>query len=148
MSESRHRGNPDEKPTRAQRAEFYRTSGQRAAARNNMSLAEYKKYASRVGTRVHPLHKPGGLLFLAMLMTLILGFIGVLAIIEWNTNHVNILAPLWFIMVIIVGLTAWAWQITVHEFRTARLRKRDGITMVGEGHSTDPHHPDPGGPYF
>jgi hypothetical protein len=147
MDEPRHRGNPDDKPTRAQREEFYRGSRKRAADRNGMSLADYNKYASLVGTRTHPLHKPGGLLFLAILMTLIGGFLGVLAIIEWNNHRVNVLAPIWLIALLLVGLTSWAWQMAVAEIRAAGRRKRDGITLVGEGHSTDPHYPDPGGPY-
>jgi hypothetical protein len=147
MTDARHRGNPDEKPTSAQRNEFARTSTQRAAARNGMSLDEYKKYASSVGTRTHPLWKPGGLLFLAILMTAILGFLLVLAGIAWVNDGENLLASLWFIMLLLVALTVWAWVLTAHEYRAARLRKRDGVSLIGEGRSSVPDSPDPGGSY-
>ena len=148
MTDARHRGSPDEKPTRAQRNEFIRTSSQRAADRNGMSLDEYKKYASSVGTRTHPLWQPGGLLFLAILMTAILGFLFVLAGITWVNDGENVLASLWFIMLLLAGLTVWAWVVTAHEYRASRLRKRDEVNLIGGNRSSEPDSPDPGGPYL
>lgn len=148
MTDARHRGKPDEKPTSAQRNEFTRTSRQRAADRNGMSLDEYNKYSSSVGTRTHPLWKPGGLLFLAILMTAILGFLFVVAGIDWVNSGENVLAQIWFIMLVLVVLTVWAWVLTAHEYRSARLRKRDGVSLIGTNRSSVPDSPDPGGPYF
>lgn len=146
MTGSRHRGDPAGKPTRAQRREYYRTVTQRAAARNSMSVAEYKKYASKVGTRTHPLWQPAGLLSLAIAITLILGFIFVLAGIHWVNHGDNLLGPVWFVILICVLLCGWSWNLAIREHRAAARRKRDGVTLLPEGHGSVDSAPDPGGP--
>lgn len=146
MTGSRHRGDPSDKPTRAQLKEYYRTTTQRAAARNSMTVAEYEQYASKVGTRTHPLWQPARLLSLSVTMTLILGFILVLAGIQWVNNGENLLGPIWFIVLILVLLCGWSWQMTIREYRAAAHRKRDGITLMPEGHGSVDLSPDPGGP--
>lgn len=136
MTGPSHRADPADKPTRAEKREYYRTITARAAARNGMSEAEYKKYASRVGTRPHPLHKPAGLLGISIIMTLMTGAILVVAAIEWSVNRVNILSSFWLIVVFLVGLCIWSWFLVAHEYRTFRNRRRDSVTLMDQGHSS------------
>ena len=68
MDEPSHRAEPGQRPSRAQRREYYRTSTDRSAARNSMSVADYRTYASLTEDRTHPLRQPAGLLGLAIVM--------------------------------------------------------------------------------
>ncbi|GAA4364144.1 hypothetical protein [Paeniglutamicibacter cryotolerans] len=146
MTGPSHRGDPAGKPTRAEKREYYSTITARAAARNGMSEAEYRKYASRVGTRPHPLHRPAGLLGISIVITLITGATLVVSAIQWAVNRVNIMASFWLIVVFLVGLCIWSWFLVAHEYRTSRNRRRDSVTLMDQGHSAVDDGPDPGGP--
>lgn len=146
MTGPQHRGDPADKPTRAEKREYYRGITARAAARNGLSETEYKKYASMAGNDPHGLHRPTGLLVLALVITLGTAAILVTAAVQWFVNHVNIVASIWFIVLVLVGLCVWSWVYLVHEVRTARNRRNDSVTLLRQGHSSFDDGPDPGAP--
>lgn len=98
------------------------------------------------GTDPHGLHRPTGLMVLSLVITLGTAAILAAAAVQWSVNHVNIIASIWFIVLVLVGLCVWSWVYVIHEFRTARNRRNDSVTLLRQGHSSFDDGPDPGGP--
>ncbi|MBP1324823.1 hypothetical protein JOF28_000055 [Leucobacter exalbidus] len=146
MAQPAHGRDPKDNPTRAQRREYYRGIPEREAARNGMTLAEYKKYASMSGETSHKLHQPVGLIVTAAIISVLTGAIVVTAIVQWALHQVNLLESIWVIVLVLVALSVSSWFYAFHEMRTARNRRNDGVTLRPSGHAATIDGPDPGGP--
>ena len=108
---------------------YYRQQVELEAAKQGLTIDEYGVYKGSTGSAVKPVNSAGGLLFLAILISLFSGVVVVAAIIlltgEGVTNWVEFVVGCAIALVLIP--TSWAYYFK--ERKALRLRKVAGKTL-------------------
>jgi len=123
-------GNEVPRPKESSRRKgYYRQQVEREAARQGLTVEEYGVYKGDVGSAVKPVNSAGGLLFLAILISLFSGLVVVAATIlltgEGVTNWVQFVVGSAIALVLVP--TSWAYYFK--ELKAVRLRKAAGKTL-------------------
>lgn len=122
--------NADSGPTDpGRRKGYYRQQVELEAAKQGLTIEEYGVYKGDVGSAVKPVNSAGGLLFLAILISLFSGVVVVAATIlltgEGVTNWVQFVVGCAIVLVLVP--TSWAYYFK--ERKAVRLRKAAGKTL-------------------
>lgn len=118
-----------ENEPRARRKGYYRRQIEQEAAKQGLTVEEYGVYKGNAGSAVKPVNSAGGLLFLAVLISLFSAVVVGAAIIllsgEGVTNWVEFVVGCTIALVLVP--TSWAYYFK--ERKAARLRKAAGKTL-------------------
>ncbi|MFC8040118.1 hypothetical protein ACFUOZ_12250 [Paenarthrobacter sp. NPDC057355] len=115
---------------RGRRKGYYARQIEAEAERQGLTVEEYGVYKGDVGSAVKPINSAGGLLFLSILISLIMAFVGVLMVKLFvdGTEEIN-----WVQVVFTIVLGLWlvptAWFLYFKERKASRLRKQNGKTI-------------------
>lgn len=125
----------------ARRTGPWEKRAQADAEARGLTREEYGVYKGDYGAVVKPVNSAGGLLAIAIILTIIAVFLLsllVLSIVAPGDNPNNAFGPTFvFTAVIGVGLAAVAWGYFLKEYKAARLRKARGKSLDG------PNPPEP-----
>ncbi|MEO3934167.1 hypothetical protein WMO79_15325 [Micrococcaceae bacterium Sec7.4] len=116
-----------ERPSR--RKGYYKRQIELEAAKQGLTVEEYGVYKGSVGSAIEPINSAGGLLFLALLISLfssvvVVGGIKIL-IDDEVTSWVELIVA--FAIVLFVVPTSWAYYLK--ERKAVRLRRASGRTL-------------------
>lgn len=92
-------------------------------------MEEYGVYKGSVGSGVKPINSAGGLLFLAVLISLICIVIVGLAIVLLTSDGVTNWVQLVFGLVTVLFLVPTSWAYCLKERKAVRLRRASGKTL-------------------
>lgn len=108
---------------------YYKRQIELEAAKQGLTVEEYGVYKGSTGSAIRPINSAGGLLFLAVLISLCSGVVGVagvgLLIDNKVTNWVQLIVG--FAIVLFVVPTSWAYYLK--ERKAVRLRRASGKTL-------------------
>ncbi|MFF2843537.1 hypothetical protein [Paenarthrobacter sp. NPDC057981] len=115
---------------RGHRKGYYARQIEAEAERQGLTVEEYGVYKGDVGSAVKPINSAGGLLFLSILISLIMAFVGVLMVKLFvdGTEEIN-WVQIVFTIVVGLWLVPTAWFLYFKERKASRLRKQNGKTI-------------------
>lgn len=109
---------------------YYRRQVELEAAKQGLTVEEYGVYKGDVGSSVKPINSAGGLLFLAILITLIMTVVAALLVKLFLDGTED---PDWGKIVFAVAFGLWiiptSWAYYFKERKAARLRKAAGKSL-------------------
>ena len=111
---------------RARRKGYYKRQIEQEAAKQGLTVEEYGVYKGSVGSAIKPINSAGGLLFLAILISLICTVIVGLAIVLLTSDGVTNWAQLAFGLVTVLFLVPTSWAYYLKERKAVRLRRASG----------------------
>ena len=113
----------------SRRKGYYKRQVELEAAKQGLTVEEYGVYKGSTGSAIKPINSAGGLLFLAVLISLIcsviVGLIIVLLTSEGVTNGVQLIMGIATVLVLVP--TSWAYYLK--ERKAVRLRRASGKTL-------------------
>ena len=114
---------------RSRRKGYYKRQIELEAAKQGLTVEEYGVYKGSTGSVIEPINSAGGLLFLAILISLFSSVAVVAGVVTLINNEVTSWVELivGFAIVLFVVPTSWAYYLK--ERRAVRLRRASGKTL-------------------
>jgi len=109
---------------------YYRQQVEVEAERQGLAVEEYGVYKGDFGSAVKPINSAGGLLFLSILITVIMGVVVALIVMLFVDGTEE---PNWGQLVFAIAFALWivptSWAYYFKERKAARLRRAAGKTL-------------------
>lgn len=112
---------------------YYKRQIELEAAKQGLTVEEYGVYKGSTGSAVKPINSAGGLLFLAILISLSCGVSAVIGIGLLMDNKVTDWVQLIIAFAVVLFLVPTSWAYYLKERKAVRLRRASGKTL---GHPT------------
>ncbi len=114
---------------RSRRKGYYKRQIELEAAKQGLTVEEYGVYKGSAGSVIEPINSAGGLLFLAILISLFSSVAVVAGVVTLINNEVTSWVELivGFAIVLFVVPTSWAYYLK--ERKAVRLRRASGKTL-------------------
>ena len=114
---------------RSRRKGYYKRQIELEAAKQGLTVEEYGVYKGSTGSVIEPINSAGGLLFLAVLISLFSSVAVVAGVVTLINNEVTSWVELivGFAIVLFVVPTSWAYYLK--ERKAVRLRRASGKTL-------------------
>lgn len=132
-------GTPQPGPP-ARRKGYYKRQIELEAAKQGLTPEEYGVYKGSTGSAIKPINSAGGLLFLAILITLFSALVVGAAVLLLTGEGVSNWVQFVISCAIVVVLVPTSWAYYFKERKAARLRKAAGKTL--EPPTRRSHRPD------
>ncbi|MDN4643639.1 hypothetical protein [Arthrobacter sp. PsM3] len=123
MSDAPENGRPP------RRKGFYKRQIELEAAKHGLTVEEYGVYKGSVGSGVEPINSAGGLLFLAVLISLFSGVVVVAGVGLLIDDKVTDWVELIIAFAIVLFTVPVSWAYYVKERKAVRLRRASGKTL-------------------
>ena len=114
---------------RPRRKGYYKRQIELEAAKQGLTVDEYGVYKGSVGSGVKPINSAGGLLFLAVLISIFSGVVVVASIKLLIDNEVTSWVEFIFSLVTVLFLVPTSWAYYLKERKAVRLRRASGKTL-------------------
>ena len=116
-------------PRRARRKGYYEQQVELEAAKQGLTVEEYGVYKGDVGSAVKPINSAGGLLFLAILISVFSAVVVGAAIILLTGEGVTDWVQFIISCAVVLFLVPTSWGYYFKERKATRLRKAAGKTL-------------------
>lgn len=114
----------------SRRKGYYRRQIELEAAKQGLTVEEYGVYKGSTGSAIKPINSAGGLLFLAILISLVSAVVAGAAITLVTGEGVTNWPQFIFACAIVVVLVPTSWAYYLKERKAVRLRKAAGKTLA------------------
>ncbi|HSN38464.1 MAG TPA: hypothetical protein VLT34_19135 [Arthrobacter sp.] len=114
----------------ARRKGYYKRQVELEAAKQGLTVEEYGVYKGSTGSAIEPINSAGGLLFLAILISLICSVVAGLIIVLLTSGGVTNWVQLIMGIVTVLVLVPTSWAYYLKERKAVRLRRASGKTLV------------------
>lgn len=119
---------PSENVARGRKG-YYKRQIELEAKRQGLTVEEYGVYKGSVGSVIKPINSAGGLLFLAVLISLFSGVVLCGAVILLTGDQTIDVVQLVIALVIVLLLVPTAWAYYLKERKASRLRRASGKSV-------------------
>lgn len=114
---------------RSRRKGYYKRQVELEAAKQGLTVEEYGVYKGSVGSAVKPINSAGGLLFLAVLISLFSSVAVVAGVVTLINNEVTSWVELIVAFAIVLFTVPASWAYYLKERKAERLRRASGKTL-------------------
>lgn len=114
---------------RSRRKGYYKRQTELEAAKQGLTVEEYGVYKGSTGSAIKPINSAGGLLFLAVLISIFSGVVVVLSIKLLIDDEVTSWVEFIFGLATVLILVPVSWAYYLKERKAVRLRRASGKTL-------------------
>ena len=113
----------------SRRKGYYKRQVELEAAKQGLTVEEYGVYKGSTGSAIKPINSAGGLLFLAILISLFSSVVVIIGVKLLIDNEVTSWVELIFGFAIVLSVVPTSWAYYLKERKAVRLRRASGKTL-------------------
>lgn len=113
----------------SRRKGYYKRQVELEAAKQGLTVEEYGVYKGSTGSAIKPINSAGGLLFLAILISLFSSVVVIIGVKLLIDNEVTSWVELIIGFAIVLSVVPTSWAYYLKERKAVRLRRASGKTL-------------------